>query len=537
MSQFIALLKIEFLSKASRSTKGASLFYKIFKAIIFTLGIGVIGFVALYALRSVINSCLKADLGNEFVVYFIFIVQLAQLLFGLSLTTKTLFFSTDTDLLKLPVSGRTILMSKVVYLYIKEMIFSFVLVLPIMIEFGILSGQTYVFYLLLPLFMLLFPLLPFLFSLILSVPMMYLIGYLKNKFVVILIIYICFVAGGFYLYITILDFILTILQNGGASTLFSAQMILDIKSVASYLYFPILLKNVLLNYRLLPSLLIVLAVCVVFCTVILVFAKKIYLKILLKNSEGDGNFYSKKTVIKERSITKALFFKEFLNIFRSVNYSFQYFTIVITTPLMVYFSNSIASNVGVEGLGKGVLPGVSVLVLIMFLTMGTSFAATSVTREGGNFFHTKIIPVSYKKQVTVKFLLYVIVAVPAIIVSCLVLAFFNFLSYLDAFLIAMAVSLVIIGNIASSISMDIKRPQFMYLDGKEVTKSTRNVNATLSQGFIIASIMGIGSLLVAFLVNLPAIYIVLYGFSIPYVVVELFLLFHKLEDRYRRIEA
>ena len=204
---------------------------------------------------------------------------------------------------------------------------------------------------------------------------------------------------------------------------------------------------------------------------------------------------------------------------------------------MVYFSNSIASSIGVEGLGKGVLPGVSVLVLIMFLTMGTSFAATSVTREGGNFFHTKIIPVSYTKQVTVKFMLHVIVAIPAIIISCLVLALFNFLNYLDALLIALAVILVIVGNIASSISMDIKKPQFMYLDGKEVTKSTRNVTATLSKGFIIASVMGIGALIVSFIVNLPAIYIVLYGFSVPYVAVEMFLLFYKLEDRYRRIEA
>ena len=299
----------------------------------------------------------------------------------------------------------------------------------------------------------------------------------------------------------------------------------------------ILLKNILLNYRLARSLLIVLALSIVFCAGILFFAQRVYLKILLKNSEGDGNFYSKKTVIKERSVSKALFFKEFLNIFRSVNYSFQYLTIVITTPLMVYFSNSIASSIGVEGLGKGVLPGVSVLVLIMFLTMGTSFAATSVTREGGNFFHTKIIPVSYTKQVTVKFMLHVIVAIPAIIISCLVLALFNFLNYLDALLIALAVILVIVGNIASSISMDIKKPQFMYLDGKEVTKSTRNVTATLSKGFIIASVMGIGALIVSFIVNLPAIYIVLYGFSVPYVAVEMFLLFYKLEDRYRRIEA
>jgi len=131
----------------------------------------------------------------------------------------------------------------------------------------------------------------------------------------------------------------------------------------------------------------------------------------------------------------------------------------------------------------------------------------------------------------------VIVAIPSVIVSCLVLALFNFLSYLDASLIALAVIFVIIGNIASSINLDIKHPQFMYLDGKEVTQNTRNVNTTLSQGFVIAALMGIGAIVVSLFVNIPAIYLVLFGFSVPYISVEVFRLFYKIEDRYRRIEA
>jgi ABC-2 type transport system permease protein len=296
------------------------------------------------------------------------------------------------------------------------------------------------------------------------------------------------------------------------------------------------MKNVLTFYRFLPSLFIILILCLTFTVLILYVANKIYLNILLKNSEENHSF-SKKIKVKQRSISRALFFREFLTIFRSSNYSFQYLTIVVTTPLMVYFSNSIASNIGIEALGKGVLPGISVLVLIMFLTMGTSFAATSITREGGNFFHTKIIPVSYTKQVFVKFMLYVIVTIPSVMASCLVLALSGFLEYVEALLIAIAVILVIVGNIASSITLDIKRPQFMYLDGKEVTQTTKNVNQTLSQGFIIAAIAGIGGVLISMFVGVSSLYLVLFGFSVPYAAIEIFRLFFKLEDRYRRIEA
>ena len=204
---------------------------------------------------------------------------------------------------------------------------------------------------------------------------------------------------------------------------------------------------------------------------------------------------------------------------------------------MVFFSSQIASNIGVEQVGAGILPGIAVLVLLMFLSMGTSFAATSITREGGNFFHTKIIPVSFTKQIVVKFLMYVFVSIPSIIISCLVLAFAGFLSYTDVMLIALAVCMIVIGSIASSINLDIKRPQFMFLDGKEITNSNGNINASITIGFVIAVLIGIGAIAVSMFVSVPAIYIVLFGFGVPFMAIELFALFFKLEKRYRSIEA
>ena len=151
-----------------------------------------------------------------------------------------------------------------------------------------------------------------------------------------------------------------------------------------------------------------------------------YVKVLLNNVETENTYMTKKIKIKQVSVAKALFNKEFLNIFRSVNYSFQYLAVILTTPLMVYFSNSIASQIGADKIGAGILPGISLLVLIMFLSMGVSFSATSITREGDKFFHTKIIPVKYRKQIAVKVVLYLIVAIPCIFLSCFVLYFFNF---------------------------------------------------------------------------------------------------------------
>ena len=270
--------------------------------------------------------------------------------------------------------------------------------------------------------------------------------------------------------------------------------------------------------------------------VIFIFADKIYLKIILSNNEKGLKAFKNNYQIKSRSIAGALFFREFINIFRSPNYSFQYLTVVATTPLMVYFSSEIASSIGVAQIGAGVLPGIIVLVLIMFLSMGTSFAATSVTREGENFFHTKLIPVKYSKQILIKFLMYLIVSIPAIFISTFILAFANFIDYISALLIALSVSMIIVGNICSSISLDIKRPQFYFLEGGEVTATNRNINSSIGIGFIIAMIVGIACIAISFFVSVPSMYLVLYGFGIPYMAIEIFTLFFKLEKRYRSIE-
>ena len=537
MQQFLTLLKLEFLVKNPRRTIGGKLFPKIVRWVILALGITVILGILLFAFNGVISICVRSNIEQEFIVFYTFIIQTIQLLFGLSLTTKTLYFSADSDVLKLPLDGKIIFLAKITYLFIYELAFTAILNIPMFIMYGVLTSQGVAYFLMLLPNIIFFPIIPFLLGLILSVPTMYIVAYLKTKFVAMLLIYVFFVVVGFTLYIYALKFILGILQSGEIVDVFSSQIILGIKSIANFLYLPVLFKNSLLIYRFLPSILINFTLVITLGFLIIYFANKIYLKIILDNSESGGSAYSRKIKIKDRSVTGALFFREFLTIFRSVNYSFQYLTIVITTPLMVYFSNKIASSIGVDQLGEGILPGVSVLVLIMFLTMGSSFAATSFTREGGNFFHTKIIPVSYTKQVTVKFLLYVIVAIPSIMISCIVLAFVGFLSYFDAALIGLAVCLIIVGNIAGSMLLDIKRPQFMYLDGKEITGTTKNVNTSLSIGFIIAALMGVGSIIVAYLVSMPAIYLVLYGFAVPYIIIEVFGLFYKLEKRYTNIEA
>ncbi len=537
MRQFLTLLKLEVLNSSIRVRDGVSVFNKIKKIVLISLGVLAVVSLLMYALNSIINVCLEANLKQEFIVYYVLIVQIVQVLFGLSITTKTLYFKNDSNLLKLPVKGKTLFLAKISYLFIYEFIFSTVLTLPVFILFGIKTLQPALFYVLLIPNAILFPIIPFLLALLFSVPTMYLVAYIKNKFVVMLVLYVIFISIGFMFYIYSLKFVLNVLDSESIKDVFSDSTIFNIKQFSNYFFLSVLFKNCLLMYKFWQSLLINLAIILILGSLILVFADKVYLKRILVNNEGGDKAYSNSCKIKDRSIAGALFFREFTTIFRSTNYAFQYLTVVITTPLMVYFSSEIALNIGVSLIGEGILPGIIVLVLIMFLSMGTSFAATSITREGQNFFHTKIIPITYRKQVFMKFLTYIFVSIPSIFVSCFVLFFAGFISIVPCLLIGLSVSLIVVGNICKSILMDIKKPQFQYLDGAEITTNTKNVNSSISIGFLIATVMGVACIALSFFVSIPSMYMALFGFGVPFACYEIFRLFYKIEKRYGGIEA
>ena len=98
---------------------------------------------------------------------------------------------------------------------------------------------------------------------------------------------------------------------------------------------------------------------------------------------------------KVRSVFGTLLNREFFLIFRSFNYSFQYLAMACAAPVMVYYCNALASAMGTKSVGTTIVPGLTLLVIIIFVTIIVSFASTSISREGNVFYHTKIIPVSF----------------------------------------------------------------------------------------------------------------------------------------------
>ena len=529
MKKFLTLVKFEFLSNTPRA-KDDGFFSQLRKIAVSVLGIGLIVAFFLYALSSILDIFIQGNMEHEFLTYFVLLLMAVQLVYGLTASIKTLYLQTDHSILKMPVSGNMIFGAKFLYLYVKEFAFTLVIAAPILIMFGVKTMQSALYFVMILPNILFMPIIPYLVAILLSAPVLFVVRLFKNKYLIILTFYLVVLTAAFMAYIFVLKFVLNTLNSSQVYDVFSDATMFKIKQFASYLYLPQLIKNCIIFYHFLQSLINNLAIALV------LFASKSYLKIILSSVEMNEHSFKKSTKVVFRKPETALMIKEFKNIFRSPNYSFQYLTMVLTTPLMVYFSSEIASNIGVSAMGAAVLPGIAVLVIIMFLSMGTSFSATSITREGDNFYLSKIVPVRFTNQVRVKFFIHILVSIPAVFLSCFVLAFAQFITYLQALLISISVSLIAVGNIAKSISIDIKRPQFHYLENGEVT-TNKNIASSLSIGFVISVLMGVGSIVVSFFVGVPAMYLVLFGFGVPYVLLETLFLFRKLEKRYAAIEV
>ena len=409
--------------------------------------------------------------------------------------------------------------------------------LPVLIMYGIMTTASAVFYVMIPVACILTPLLPFVIATFFALPLMYIISFLKSKFVLMLISYVIIVAVGFIGYMKILEIILSILTQNQAGAVLTPEIVSSIKDTTYFMYPEVMIKNILLGVNLWKNFLSILLIGVVCVGGVAFIAEKIYVKVLLNNVESELTFLHKKIKIKKVSVSAALFKREFINIFRSVNYSFQYLAVVLTTPLMVYFSNSICSKIGAEKLGDGILPSIGILIIIMFLSLAVSFSASSLTREGDKFFHTKIIPVTFKKQMTIKLLLYMIVSVPSIFLSCLALFVFKTLSISQALLYSLAISLIMLGNACYGIEKDIKNPKFKYLGTEEMTAANRNVITSMGLGIVISMVIGAGAIAMSFFLSLNYIYVVLFGFAVPYAIIEFCTLFINLEKKYHNIEA
>lgn len=502
----------------------------------------------------------KSQLGFEFLVIVTFVALILLTIVGTGNVVKNLYFSGDNELLlRFPVSGKDVLIAKSIYCFVSNLIICFLLLFPFYIIFGALSGMNVGYYFLSIIVMFLISLVPFFVANLIAIPVMQLVNHVKDKFLLILIVLILLLCGGFILYMQLLKEVVQYIENNNIS-LFSPEMTQNIKTFANNCYPFRFYADVLaysqieggegqvfLNLLYIVLIEAALAVCAYFTTI------KCYYKTILYSIETGKTALTTKSKIVLRSQFSALFRREFLLIFRSFNYSFQYLAMAVAAPVMVYYCNDLAVSYGQSTVGSAIVPGLTLMVITLFTTIIVSFASTTVSREGMCFYHTKIIPVSYKNQVLVKLFLYGIVALISTAVSCLVVGLVfgpagkGIMTSLEAFLIFLISTILIVSLTCMSIRVDIKHPTFNVSGDGDLVSANKNVALTIAIGVIVAVLFGLFTMLLSiipfqangqdFSLGGYSKYLILLGVSVIMLVCTTATLFPTLNRDYRKIVA
>ncbi len=485
--------------------------------------ISVVGGLVLYGLYIAIVYFLEKlfferNIGSEFLI----LATLVGVLIGIIACTghniKSLYSSGDNELLlRFPVSGMEIFMAKTIQVFKRNILLMMGTLLPIYIVFAasnplVLSspvGGQVGYYILSVLVAFMVSLVPYAIANIIAIPAMEISNFVKNKFFFLLLVAIALLCAGFVVYMKILSAILVYLQNN-QTTLLSPQTVVKIQAFASYCYpirffVDILLGAVGLQSAKTAGLAFLYQFLIIGALIGLglFISKKTYYRTVLESIESSKATLFKKRNYRVRPVFETILRREWFMIFRSFNYSFQYLAMAVAAPIMVYFCDSLAINYGRSTIGTLIVPGITLMIIILFSTVIVSFASTTISREGDCFYQTKIIPVSYQTQVGAKLLLYSIVATLSAMVSCFAvgLAFgpvgSNVIKNVDIVAIFFISELVILGLTCTSIKLDVVSPKFNLVGDGEMVSANKNVALVVFIGVFVAIIFGILSTIFA----------------------------------------
>lgn len=486
---------------------------------------------------------------------FIVIVSMASVILQFFICTvtliKALYYSGDNEiLLRFPVNGTQIFIAKSIFVFISNFVITMAILLPFYISYGVilqkvgaLNRPPEIFYPVSILTTFLSSFLPFFLANIVAIPLMKVMNLVKNNYGIVLFVTIAAVIGVFVAYMQILQSLVNFYVEKDMA-LFSPDMVARIDRFAANAFPFNLYANMLLGRHPWINFIYVMLLTVGVGIIAVVVVKKWYFSTILDGIENQRASFTKRTSDKPLPPFISYMKREFNGILRSFNYSFQYLVMAAAAPVMVYYCNALAGTVGSGSVGNNILPGISLMVITIFVTIIVSFSSTAISREGGCFYHTKIIPLPYWQQVLAKFLLYSGVATLSILVCCIAVTGAKFVSFTDAVMIFFITEFSNIALTSLCMWFDTTSPTFNFMGDGELVGANKNVALALALGLVFAVLYGLMTMIGGFLPTFAGIAIkhgarsimgLLLIVSGIFAILGVVLLFVRLDKRYNKL--
>ena len=433
----IELIRKEFIAKRDLSNKSvvSAVFSYLLKVILLAGFIALECFIAL-SLDKKINK--YSPYGSyDFLVFFLFIVMVIGIFYSTVSSRKVIFDSGDGEIiLRLPISPTNIILSKIIYLYLKDVLLELFVATPLLICFGIshsLMARFFVFAILYPIFISLFSIGV---SLLLSVLYQWIYKKIKQSDIAQFIIAAILVIGLCFAYKVVLDMFLLALSDSSVGGVFSDSFINGIHD-ASVFFLPVrnITMIVVSKTNILQNIAILLGMIILSLTLGIGVSSLVYSKMLRSGNSREAVLYKKNKPFKVKSVSKALIKKEMDLLFKDGTNMFSYTSLLIMAPFLTYVVISSLNGVIFSDLKfyatyfPELVSAINLALVLLFAGIINSSASMSMSREGKCIQIVKYSPIPLSKQIICKLLIPVIFSEGSFIVTLLVLLITSAVSY------------------------------------------------------------------------------------------------------------
>lgn len=535
MRQILTYVGLHF-KLALKKDKKSDLKSEITTLIIGLLTCTVLLFLLRYLFGIISKQMLAEITPQKFSILIVSIIQLILVIFGVVLEIKFFLKPKDINLTaRLPLSSTQLFVAQLLIVFIYLLAISFLLIIPIMLIFAISSQViSAIFVLRLIPACLLAPIVPFAIATLFVVPVAYIMTLIEDKNWLKLILFLVILGVSFFLYSKFLNFLADYYIHQRVDADSKNLIVKFIHTLDNGWNAFAYISNIIFGQKIWQSVGIVLAVGVVILAIGIVISIPIHKKMRVNVIEGNKKSVYKTTKLTQNNAFVAIFKNEFKSIVRTHTYAYFYLGIAIVTPVMVLLTNKLIQKVGTAQIGSSIMFGISLVIMLVFMCIINSFSASAISREGREFYITKIIPVSYKTQLLAKGLLNQVISTGALILSVAILCCMQFVSILQGLIIFIVSLITSVGLIANGFNINVVNPSINKRERGE--ESQMNSTLTMIIGFAICALDGILALVLKFFIDESIIYIILIAISVVYAIINVVVFHFTIDKKYSMIE-
>ena len=453
-----------------------------------------------FIIYSLTDTFYRLDLEDVYLTVVFFILLIVLTLYEIINIIKQLYQSSDNDIyLKLPVKKEELFVSKVIFIYLQQLLVSFVFLGVTAGVFGIVSHLGFSYYLKLVVIALVLPLLPLSLASLLSVPVSYLQRVFKKNRYLLLLGILLILGAFFFLYISFINIVLKFINLTGTSeTSNILHLIPEIRASIKYLnisglfYKMLIGNNFFINFTYIVLAIIVLAVGSFF------LLKYFYFKAL--SSQQERTSFSAKKIVKVKGTYATIFSKEMKMLLRNPNLAFQAIVMNILMPVFVILTIMLTDEAGRLAVGEEIVPGITILTILIFILLANGFQGTIVSREKKAYYLSKIIPVKPFKQIFARLSFGLILSAVMLTITTILIIAFDFINAGEAIFVYFMSLAFLIGYTFNAVSRDYKNPQLTSNEGG--LDEGVNMFNTLLEGLLVAVFLGLVKIIVPYFVKL-----------------------------------